>query len=155
MKIIICGLKIVGRPHVKAMLDDIVAHKEDTDIISGFDLVCEEDWNPRCDTFLDLILEAQQKVGKDRLSFYFHAGESTSRDNQELYDAVLLGCKRIGHGFALAQHPSLIKKVIEQDICIECCPVSNKALGYTTDLRTHPARSLLTKGVMLSLSPDD
>jgi adenosine deaminase CECR1 len=86
---------------------------------------------------------------------YLHAGESTARSNNELYDAVLLGCKRIGHGFALAKSPNLIKKVIEDNICLEICPVSNHALGYVNDLRTHPARSLLTKGVMISLNPDD
>jgi len=95
------------------------------------------------------------KVGKDRLGLYLHAGESAARDNNELYDAVVLGCKRIGHGFALIKSPSLIKKVIEENICLECCPVSNKALGYVNDLRCHPVRSLITKGVKISLSPDD
>jgi len=58
IKIIVCGLKIVGRPHVKAMLDAIVECKEDAEMVVGFDLVCEEDWNPKTDTFLDLILAA-------------------------------------------------------------------------------------------------
>ena len=84
------------------MLDAIIECKEEVEHVVGFDLVCEEDWNPKTDEFLDLILDAQQKVGKDRLGLFLHAGESTSRNNNELYDAVLLGCKRIGHGFALA-----------------------------------------------------
>lgn len=72
-----------------------------------------------------------------------HAGESTSRNNKELYDAVLLGSKRIGHGFALARHPSLIELVKERDICLEACPVSNFVLGYQRDLRCHPVRGLI------------
>ena len=48
-----------------------------------------------------------------RLNFYFHAGESYSRNNSELYDAILLGTKRIGHGFNLIMHPELIKMVKE------------------------------------------
>lgn len=137
------------------MLDAIVEAKEEVDLVVGFDLVCEEDWNPKTDTYLEQILIAQQKVGKDRLQLFLHAGESVARGNVELYDAVLLGCKRIGHGFALIKHPSLIEEVKKRDICLECCPVSNKALGYVRDLRTHPVRSLLTKGVKVSLSPDD
>ena len=58
LKIIVCGLKVVGRPHVKAMLDAVVECKKEIDMVVGFDLVCEEDWNPKTDTFLDLILTA-------------------------------------------------------------------------------------------------
>ena len=72
-----------------------------------------------------------------------------------MYDAILLGTKRIGHGFHLAFHPELIKMVKEKDICVECCPVSNFGLGYALDLRTHPTRSLLHQGVAVSISPDD
>jgi hypothetical protein len=56
IKIIVCGLKIFGRPHIKAMLESIEATKDEVDLVVGFDLVCEEDWNPKCDEFLDLIL---------------------------------------------------------------------------------------------------
>jgi adenosine deaminase CECR1 len=73
----------------------------------------------------------------------------------ELYDSILLGTKRIGHGFSLAKHPKLIELVKERDICVESCPVSNFVLGYVKDLRCHPARGLLAQGVKVSLSPDD
>jgi len=72
-----------------------------------------------------------------------------------MYDAVLLGSKRIGHGFALARSKNLIKLVKERDVCLECCPVSNRVLGYVADLRCHPVRGLLAQGVKVSLSPDD
>jgi len=66
-----------------------------------------------------------------------------------------LNCKRIGHGFHLAFHPELQKIVKEKKICIECCPCSNFALGYTLDLRCHPARSFLHQGIPVSISSDD
>ena len=47
------------------------------------------------------------KMG-DKFNLYLHAGESYSRNNTELYDAILLDCKRIGHGFNLAMHPNLV-----------------------------------------------
>ena len=77
------------------------------------------------------------------------------KKNMNLYDAVLLGCKRIGHGFKLLDHPHLMDLVKKRNICIECCPVSNNVLGYTRDLRCHPARSMLHYGVPISISPDD
>ena len=72
-----------------------------------------------------------------------------------MFDAVLLGTKRLGHGFQLFLHPHLQTMVKEKDICIEACPVSNLLLGYTTDLRNHPVRYLLAKGLQASISSDD
>ena len=105
-------------------------------------MVNEEDYNAGIDTFLEQILETKKKIG-DKFQVILHAGESNSRNNIELYDAILLGSKRIGHGFALARHPKLIELVKEKNICLESCPVSNFILGYIKDLRCHPVRGLL------------
>ena len=125
-----------------------------TNLISGFDMVCEEDYNPKCDTFLEMLYTAKLKYG-DRFKVIMHAGESYLRTNTELYDAILLSTKRIGHGFNLIMHPNLIQIVKDEKICLECCPISNKVLGYVTDLRLHPVRSLLAQGVPVSISSDD
>lgn len=54
IKIIVCGLKLLGREHIQAMLDSIVERKDKGyKMIAGFDMVNEEDyWSP-IDTFLD------------------------------------------------------------------------------------------------------
>ena len=87
--------------------------------------------------------------------FNLLAGESVDKENNNLVDAILMGTKRIGHGFALAKHPHLQEIVKRENICIECCPVSNLVLGYTLDLRIHPVRSFLHAGLPVSISPDD
>ena len=86
---------------------------------------------------------------------YFHAGETNSRSNRELYDAIAFGVKRIGHGFHAAYCPSIIEEIKKNDICLESQPVSNFVLGYSLDLRNHPHRSLLHAGVPICLSSDD
>jgi len=78
---------------------------------------------------------------------FFHAGETHDRDVKNLHDAILLGTKRIGHGFQLFLFPKLQDMVKEKDICVEVCPLSNMVLGYTKDLRSHPVNFLLKKGV--------
>ena len=57
--------------------------------------------------------------------------------------------------FALTRHPTLIDVVKKNDICVECCPISNRVLCYVQDTRCHPARSLLRQGIKVSISPDD
>ena len=114
-------------------------------MVIGFDMVNEEDFTPELDAFMPQIVEAIYKakgMGKD-FPLYLHCGETNDKSHTQLYDAILLGTKRIGHGFHLAFHPDLMKLVKEKDICIECCPVSNFVLGYTLDLRCHPTRSFL------------
>jgi len=86
---------------------------------------------------------------------FFHAGETHERDCKNLQDSIMLGTKRIGHGFQLQLFPYLQDLVKEKDICIECCPLSNMVLGYTRDLRTHPVSYMLSKGVQASISSDD
>lgn len=77
------------------------------------------------------------------LPFILHAGETLgdgSAADNNLYDAILLGTKRIGHGsvdlsnscssllifcsFSLVKHPKLIEIVKKKNITIEVCPIS-------------------------------
>ena len=121
---------------------EILKAKRFSNLIAGFDLVCEEDYNPPIKDFIREMIEARESEGGD-FPVILHAGESCERKNDNLYDAILLDTKRIGHGFKLIHHPELIKIVKEKQICIECCPISNLILGYVTDMRCHPVRSLL------------
>ena len=157
MKIVACGLKIVGKGHIQTQIDAFFDSKKFTDMVVGFDMVNEEDFTPPVEDFLDQIYDARAKAAKLGIEFpvYLHCGETNERDHKQLYDAILLDTKRIGHGFHLAYHPELQKIVKEKEICIECCPVSNFVLGYVLDLRCHPARAFLHQGLPVSISPDD
>jgi len=69
----------------------------------GFDLVGPEDTTkPLIDYLVPLLRfkDRQKELGLD-IPFIFHAGETlgdgTAADDN-LYDAILLGTKRIGHG---------------------------------------------------------
>lgn len=155
IKIICCGLKILGVDHLKFQVKCLEEAADDVgQMITGIDLVNEEDYHVKTNEFLEVIYGAKERFG-DKLKVVLHAGESNNRNNSELYDAVLLGAVRIGHGFNLAKHPKLIEMVKENNICLECCPVSNKVLGYAHDYRCHPMRGLINRGVQCSISSDD
>lgn len=78
---------------------------------------------------------------------FLHCGESHKKTNHNVVDAVLLGSKRIGHGVQTLTTPKMHKFLLEHDICVECNPISNRMLGFTRDLRCHPTRFMLDKGI--------
>lgn len=130
------------------------------DLIAGFDLVGQEDLGrPLADLTPELFWfkKTCAEVGVD-IPFFFHAGETLGDGNsadENLFDAVLLGTRRIGHGFSLYKHPLLIDMVKEKKILVESCPISNEVLRLTGSIMSHPLPALLARGVPVSLSNDD
>lgn len=125
--------------------------------VRGFDLVAEED-NGHTTLFHAqqfLLLDSLKKATGVELPLYLHDGESNWASTANLYDAILLGTKRIGHGFNLFRFPNLIELVKEKNICVEVSPLSNQILGYIRDLRMHPASTYLRRGVNCVISSDD
>lgn len=57
---------------------------------------------------------------------------------------MLLGTKRIGHGYAVVKYPSILKLIKERRIGIEVNPISNQVLKLVDDLRNHPSAILFT-----------
>jgi hypothetical protein len=60
-KLILTGLKIVGKSHIETMLQDIAEgasadDKRISELIAGFDMVNEEDFTPEIGTFAEDIL---------------------------------------------------------------------------------------------------
>lgn len=105
---------------------------------------------------IDLV-EALLKLPED-INFYFHAGETnwygTSID-ENLIDAILLGTKRIGHGYAMVKHPVVMYLAKTLDIAVEVCPVSNQVLQLGYDYRNHPAATLIANDIPIVISSDD
>ena len=72
-----------------------------------------------------------------------------------LYDALLLDCKRIGHGFALARKPYLMEQFKKRNICLELCPISNEILGLTPRVGGHAMYELLANNVHCTVNSDN
>ena len=118
MKCVACGLKILGLWHSQAQIDVFFDAIKYSNMVVGFDLVNEEDYCPAMEAFMDVVYTAREKAASldppREFPIYMHCGESNARSNQQLYDAILMGTKRIGHGFHLAWAPELQKIVKEQ-----------------------------------------
>jgi hypothetical protein len=64
MKIIACGLKILGKSHVQAMLDAVEhASSVGCQLVVGFDMVNEEDYNDPIDTFIEQMFATKVRMG--------------------------------------------------------------------------------------------
>ncbi|EHK98314.1 putative Adenosine deaminase CECR1-A [Glarea lozoyensis 74030] len=134
------GLRILDTRKMVEDMDACIAIKiAYPHLISGFDLVGQEDaGRPLKDVLPELFWFKKQcaQEGVD-IPFFFHAGETLgdgSDTDENLFDAVLLGTRRIGHGFSLYKHPLLVDMVKEKKILVE---------------------TLLARGVPCSLCNDD
>lgn len=129
-------------------------------LIAGYDLVGQEDkGRPLVEMTPELFWFKKRCMenGVD-LPFFFHAGECLGdgdETDQNLFDAILLGTRRIGHGFSLFKHPLLVEMVKTKKILIESCPISNEVLRLTSSIKAHPLPALLARGVSCALSNDD
>ena len=145
---------------VQSMKQCISIKKAYPDLIAGFDVVGQEDLGrPLTELTPELFWFRKRCVeeGVD-IPYFFHAGECLGdgdRTDQNLFDAVLLGTRRIGHGFSLYKHPVLIEMVKQRRILVEVCPISNEVLRLTSSIKSHPLPALLARGVPAALCNDD
>jgi adenosine deaminase CECR1 len=129
-------------------------------VICGFDYVGQEDSGR---SLADLVpitfwFKKQCVQAGVEIPFFFHAGECLGDGDAtdcNLYDAILLGTRRIGHGYSLYKHPLLLEMVKDRKILVESCPISNEILRLNSSVPSHPLPALLSRGVAVSLNNDD
>jgi len=125
--------------------------------VRGFDLVGQEGKGRPLIDFVDTFT-SPSPPGMAPLPLVLHAGETkgagTATDGN-LYDALLLGTARIGHGFSLRSHPALRQHIKAHNIGVEVCLISNQVLGLVDDVRNHPLPLFLSEGLPVVLSSDD
>lgn len=157
-KLIYTSLRFFSQERIsQELIKAFQIRKQYPELVKGFDLVAEEDNGNTTYHFKEswaMIDSLQQVYGVD-MPLYLHDGESNSQEVKNMYDALLLNSKRIGHGFNLMNFPSVVEMIKQKDICIEVSPLSNQILGYVKDLRLHPASLMLRHGVQLSINSDD
>ena len=134
----------------RTQIKDEFVSSNPAEFIIGYDLVSEEDRGYRTEVYAKAIYENNISI-----PFYFHDGESNWADCDNLYAAFLLGTKRAGHGINLFRFPAVMQNVIENNIALEVCPISNQLLRYTPDLRMHPIGEFLKRGVQCVICSDD
>lgn len=91
-------------------------------------------------------------------SFFFHAGETDwwgLPSDENLFYAILLDSKRIGHGYAFLKHSVLANIIKQKKIAVEVSPISNQVLKLVDDIRNHPATKLVAENYPIVITSDN
>jgi adenosine deaminase CECR1 len=148
------------RQVIESMKQCIDMKLEFPELIAGYDLVGQEDLGRSLADLAPELFYFRKSCAEHGVDipFFFHAGETLGDGDsvdENLFDAILLGTRRIGHGYSLYKHPLLVDMVKEKKILIESCPVSNEVLRLCGSIMSHTLPALLARGVPCSLSNDD
>lgn len=83
-----------------------------------------------------------------------HAGEEGPPEY--IWEALdLLKVSRIDHGVRAAEDPKLIQRLIDQQIPLTVCPLSNTKLRVFDDMSQHNILQMLEQGVKVTVNSDD
>lgn len=161
MKVIYCTPRSFQNAQIEIALDECIELKKKySDLLCGFDLVGHEEMGNELRQFIPEFLDFRKKCKSQDLEipFLFHCGETLECGDKvdgNLFDAVLLNSKRIGHGYAIARHPLLMDIFKEKNIAIESCPISNEILGLTSTIAAHHLPILLANDVPCTINSDN
>jgi adenine deaminase len=83
-----------------------------------------------------------------------HAGEEGPPEY--IWEALdLLKVSRIDHGVRAAEDPKLIQRLIDEQIPLTVCPLSNTKLCVFDDMSEHNILQMLEQGVKVTVNSDD
>ena len=117
--------------------------------IAGIGLDSAEVGNPPS-KFVRLYQRAAE-AGLHRIA---HAGEEGPASY--ITDSLdLLGVERIDHGIRCMEDTALVERLVEEQIPLTVCPLSNVRLRAVDTLADHPLPAMLAAGLNVSVNSDD
>src|SRR5690554_1934358 len=83
-----------------------------------------------------------------------HAGEEGPADY--IWEALdLLKVVRIDHGNRCLDDEKLVARLVKEQMPLTICPLSNLELKVVHDLKDHPLKTIMDKGLMATIHSDD
>ncbi len=117
--------------------------------ISGVGLDSSELGNPP--SKFQKVFEASAQEGYKLVA---HAGEEGP--TEYIWEALdLLHVVRIDHGNRCLEDPQLVQRLVETQMPLTLCPLSNVALKVIDQMDAHPVAQMLNKGLLVSIHSDD
>jgi len=145
-KLIMSYLRHLSEEDAFATLESSMPFKH---LIDGVGLDSSELGNPP--RKFKNVFEASAKYGYKLVA---HAGEEGPVSY--IWEALdLLNVERIDHGNRCLDDEVLIQKLVEQNIALTLCPLSNLELKVIQKLEDHPVAKMLDKGILATIHSDD
>ncbi|MEK7482691.1 MAG: adenosine deaminase [Planctomycetota bacterium] len=83
-----------------------------------------------------------------------HAGEVAGASS--IWGAIRkLRVHRIGHGTRAKEDPKLLNYLVENQVPLEMCPISNLRTGVTLNIAEHPIHDYFQRGILVTVNTDD
>ena len=83
-----------------------------------------------------------------------HAGEEGPAEY--VYEALdLLKIDRVDHGNRSLENADLVDRLVAEKMALTVCPLSNLKLKVVKDLKDHPLKIMLNKGLLATVNSDD
>lgn len=145
-RLILCFLRDREVDEAMDTLEQVLLYR---DRITGMGLDSAERGNPP-DKFREVFNRARA-LGFRTVA---HAGEEGPASYVQ--DALdLLHVSRIDHGIRALEDPALIARLVHEQVPLTVCPLSNVRLRVVDDIRHHPLRTLMNRGVLVTINSDD
>ena len=145
-RIILCFLRHLPATAANRTLDAAVDHR---DRIVGVGLDSSEQGYPP-----DLFEEVFEKALRMGFKTVAHAGEEGPPEY--VWGALdKLKVARIDHGNRAMEDEALIERLVAERIPLTVCPLSNLKLRVVTDMRQHPLRNMMRRGLLVTVNSDD
>ncbi len=145
-RLIMCFLRDRDEEDAFSVLEMAEPHRAE---IAGVGLDSAEAGNPP-EKFARVFAEARAR-GYRRVA---HAGEEGPAEYvRGALDA--LGAERIDHGNAALGDAQLMERLAREGVPLTMCPLSNLKLRVVSDLREHPLKKMLERGLCVTVNSDD
>jgi len=145
-RLIPCFLRDRDADEAMATLENVLRHR---DRIVAVGLDSAEKGNPP-----RKFQEVFERARSEGLLTVAHAGEEGPADYvRETLD--LLHVARVDHGNHAFDDPALMERLARERVPLTMCPLSNLRLRVIDDLRRHPLRLMLEKGLLVTVNSDD
>jgi adenosine deaminase len=145
-RLIMCILRDHSVDEARATLEQALRHR---DRIIAIGLDSAEKHNPP-GNFSEVFARARA----EGLLTVAHAGEEGPADHvRDTLD--LLDVARIDHGNHALDDPALVERLARERVPLTICPLSNVRLRVVDDIRHHPLRTMIEKGLLVTVNSDD
>jgi adenine deaminase len=144
--LIMCFLRHLDEADAEKTLDLALAHKSR---ILGIGLDSSEVGHPP-----RKFARVFSRARAEGFHLVAHAGEEGPPDY--VWEAIdLLGVERIDHGHRALEDSMLTARLVRDRMALTICPLSNVRLAVVDDIRRHPLKQMIDRGLFVTLNSDD